>query len=102
MDVCGCDQDTAPDEEETEDEDEDDDMFSLRTPEQQEAFKRLALELETDAKLVTLAGWRPYTRPRDLRKTFVSLSSQLLYGIGCVEHSQTKSIISTNHCRDRC
>ena len=99
MDVCGCDQDTAPDEEDTEEEDEEDDMFSLRTPEQQEAFKRLALELETDAKLVTLAGWRPYTRPRDLRKTFVSLSSQwLLYGIGCVEHSQTKSII----CRDRC
>ena len=72
MDVCGCDQDTAPDEEDTKDEDEEDDMFSLRTPEQQEAFKRLALELETDAKLVTLAGWRPYTRPRDLRKTFVS------------------------------
>ena len=76
VDVCGCDQGPAPDEEDTEDDDEEEDtMFTLRTPEQQAAFKRLALELETDAKLVTLAGWRPYTRPRDLRKTFVSVLS---------------------------
>ena len=92
MDVCGCNHDSAPDEEgidsdvvddSTGDGDDEKDakkekMAFPRTAEQHAAFKRLALELETDAKLVTLAGWRPYTRPRDLRKTFVSSLIQLM------------------------
>ena len=81
MDVCGCNKDSAPVQDDItngenfyDDTDEDFAKIAFRTPEQHAAFKRLALELETDAKLVTLAGWRPYTRPRDLRKTFVSFS----------------------------
>ena len=88
MDVCGCSQHSAPVQDDinnnegdyTDDTDEDSiKMFFFRTAEQNAAFKRLALELETDAKLVTLAGWRPYTRPRDLRKTFVSFSLVKFY-----------------------
>ena len=86
VDVCGCnhaeegiDSDVVDDS--TGDDDDEKDakhkMAFPRTAEQHAAFKRLALELETDAKLVTLAGWRPYTRPRDLRKTFVSSLIQL-------------------------
>ena len=75
MDVCGCkqssDHEATTDDEDSEDYEEEDDMKFSRTAEQHAAFKRLALELETDASLVTLAGWRPYTRPKDLRKTFV-------------------------------
>ena len=77
MDVCGCkqssDQEGTTDDEDSEDyNEEEDEMEFSRTAEQHAAFMRLALELETDASLVTLAGWRPYTRPKDLRKTFVS------------------------------
>ena len=80
MDVCGCNHDSTENIDNEDDDFDDDEEMALfpRTAEQREAFKRLALELETDAKLVTLAGWRPYTRPRDLRKTFVSFLHQTL------------------------